>query len=174
MNYTISKKLAAKYFGIFHIISVVGPVAYRLQLPPKSKLHPVFLISQLKRIIGQHLVLTKTLKGLETMKDNCEHEAILENRIQSDQDQLVPQLLVKWKIRKSKDACWMNYFDFVNQFPDFRFGDKVVPNGDGIVIDEIMNPGPKAILLRVYYKKQFRNNKTRTDESAKRGHLAEY
>lgn len=53
----------------------------------------------------------------------------------------------------------MNYFDFVHQFPDFHLEDKAIPNGDSIVVDQIINPSAKAILLRVYYKKRVRNNK---------------
>lgn len=67
----------------------------------------------------------------------------------------------------------MNYFDFVHQFPDFCLEDKAIPNGDSIVIDQIMNPSPKAIPLRVYYNKRVKNNKTKAEEYAEKGHLAE-
>jgi len=45
-------RLAAKDFGAFCIIAKVGPVAYQLQLPPTSKLPPIFQISQLKKHVG--------------------------------------------------------------------------------------------------------------------------
>lgn len=50
----ICQKLAPKFFGPFPIIARVGAVAYELQLPPASRIHPVFHISQLKQHIGHH------------------------------------------------------------------------------------------------------------------------
>lgn len=39
------QKLSFKYFGPYHIIARVGQVAYRLKLPPASRIHPVLHVS---------------------------------------------------------------------------------------------------------------------------------
>jgi hypothetical protein len=45
-------KLSFKYFGPFKVLAQVGLVAYRLQLPPTSAIHPVVHVSQLKAATG--------------------------------------------------------------------------------------------------------------------------
>jgi hypothetical protein len=44
-----SNKLSYKYFGPYLITQRVGKVAYRLQLPASSQIHPVVHVSQMKK-----------------------------------------------------------------------------------------------------------------------------
>jgi hypothetical protein len=46
------QKLAPKFYGPYTILKHVGQVSYQLSLPSHSKLHPVFHVSCLKKVIG--------------------------------------------------------------------------------------------------------------------------
>lgn len=56
-----SHKLSPRYFGPFQVIQKIGATAFRLELPPKSKIHPVFHVSCLKKQLGHHVLPIPTL-----------------------------------------------------------------------------------------------------------------
>ena len=51
-------KLAPRYFGPFEVLERVGPVAFKLALPPHVKVHDLFHVSLLKRYVhgDSHIV----------------------------------------------------------------------------------------------------------------------
>jgi hypothetical protein len=72
-RFHIRGKLSPRYVGPYPIVSRVGRVAYRLELPPElTGVHPVFHVSQLrkcvvveKRVPAQALDVQETLEYLE-------------------------------------------------------------------------------------------------------------
>ena len=61
----VSPKLSAKYYGPFEVVERIGEVAYRLNLPPSSKIHPIFHVSLLKKAVGKYKVEEVLPTGLE-------------------------------------------------------------------------------------------------------------
>ncbi|GJQ99980.1 RNA-directed DNA polymerase, eukaryota, reverse transcriptase zinc-binding domain protein [Tanacetum coccineum] len=61
----IHQKLTAHFYGPFLIIDKIRNVAYKLQLPESSKIHPIFHVSLLKHVVGNHAVEPTLPQGLE-------------------------------------------------------------------------------------------------------------
>ena len=54
-------KLAPKFYGPYQIIRKISPATYELKLPDKSRIHNVFYVSNLKKLLGQHQSAQSTL-----------------------------------------------------------------------------------------------------------------
>ena len=52
MSGAAQSKLSKRFYGPFRISARMGPVAYKLELPEHSRIHPVFHCSPLKPFIG--------------------------------------------------------------------------------------------------------------------------
>jgi hypothetical protein len=58
-------KLAPKFYRPYHIIKRIGSMAYKLALPATSKIHLVFHVSCLKKVVGQHCRVQTILLELD-------------------------------------------------------------------------------------------------------------
>jgi hypothetical protein len=89
-----NQKLAFKFFGPYRVLARVGSVAYKFYLPSSSSVHPVFHVSQLKKLVGDPHQVTSELP------DHLFHwsvpEAILQRRSVMHGVRPVVQLLIKW------------------------------------------------------------------------------
>ena len=89
-------KLSAKFYGPFEVLARVGKRAFKLHLPEGSKVHPVFHISQLKKVVGNHEVTTEFPESIELpVLPMLEPEQILALRVIPLGEREVEQLLVK-------------------------------------------------------------------------------
>ncbi|KAF2287483.1 hypothetical protein GH714_000855 [Hevea brasiliensis] len=152
-------KLAARYFGPFQILERVGPVAYKLLLPVEARIHPVFHVSQLKLVIGNHPVVTELPKEMVVTENMVEPEKVLNwRRIIVDQYPVI-QILIQWKGKPEEEATWMNLVDIQNQFPSFNLEDKVGLSERGNDMDSKLQVGcngPRP--LRVYSRRNIKGN----------------
>ena len=44
-------KMSPRYYGLFEVLERIGPVAYKLALPPSTRAHNVFHVSLFKKYV---------------------------------------------------------------------------------------------------------------------------
>jgi hypothetical protein len=87
-------KLTFKYFGPYRVTARVGNVAYRLELPNSSRIHPVVHVSQLKMATGFKGAASSTLST--SLPEHSVPYRILQTRGLTKGNHLVQQVLVEW------------------------------------------------------------------------------
>lgn len=114
-------KLAFKFFGPYKILERIGKVAYKLDLPDSSAIHPVFHVSQLKNFVPDHSPVFSTLPVFpELDTGDPEPEEILERRLVKKGNAVVPQGLIKWKGIAADSATWEDINMLKERFPAAR------------------------------------------------------
>ncbi|KAB2609297.1 hypothetical protein D8674_012465 [Pyrus ussuriensis x Pyrus communis] len=112
-------KLQPRFYGPFQIISKLGAVVYKLQLPPNTKLHPVFHVSCLKKHLGPQ---TQTPVPLPVITDagilQDAPVAILDGRLNKKGNTAATEVLVQWQNHSKDDATWEPYHELELKFPE--------------------------------------------------------
>jgi len=85
-------------------------VAYRLELPPSSTVHPVFHVSQLKKAVGAHQSVT-----VEPPSDTAKR--IIQRRLLRQGTSSILQGLIKWSNLPELLATWEELEALRQQFP---------------------------------------------------------
>ncbi|KAL4579728.1 hypothetical protein LXL04_015892 [Taraxacum kok-saghyz] len=114
----VYQKLAPKFFGPFQILDRIGPVAYKLALPPTLKIHPVFHVSLLKKAIAGAAEASFP-DGLDlALEDIPVPHLVPESRQIREKGELVEQWLVQWQGQNEEEATWENADMVRGQFPE--------------------------------------------------------
>ncbi|XP_075099003.1 uncharacterized protein LOC142175896 [Nicotiana tabacum] len=113
-------KLSSKYYGPFLIIAKMGQVAYKLQLPPTSKVHHVFHVSLLKKKVGSKTVVQIVLPiSNEEGQFMVKPVVILQRQLVKKGNAASVTVLVQWPNLPPEDATWEDYAFLKSKFSGF-------------------------------------------------------
>lgn len=111
-------KLVPHFYGPFTIIRKVGEVAYELDLPRESRIHPVFHVSQLKPKLGSSSSVVPKLPLVDSNGVFYPKPVeILDRHSQPRNNRLFIELLVLWNRQIADDATWEEFHSLKNAYP---------------------------------------------------------
>ena len=98
----------------------MGQVAYRLDLPPNSKLHPTFHVSLLKKRIGSSIPVAGELPQFDQNGEiTWEPLRVLNMGTRKERGRTISTWLVQWKGLLVEDATWEDAHKVLAAFPAF-------------------------------------------------------
>lgn len=114
-----SQKLSPRFFGPYQILHRVGKVAYTLNLPATSRIHPTFHVSLLKPCPDATVSLYPLPEDWGSMDNPKEPFKILKRRSVQKHHRAVTEVLVQWKGESAEEATWELLYKLKQQFPFF-------------------------------------------------------
>jgi len=127
-------KLAARYFGPYQVVERLGAVAYRLQLPPKARIHDVFHVALLKKFVGVPPAAPMPLPAIFRGRVVPTPTKVVRARLNRDRW----ELLVQWEGLPAADATWEPIADFKERYPTFQLEDELFVGEKGNVVDSFV------------------------------------
>jgi len=114
------KKLNPRYVGPFEILERVGPIAYRLALPPSlARVHDVFHVSMLREYISDpsHVIKYESLQLQEDLTYEEIPVKLLDRKVQELRTKSIPLVKVLWRNHEIEEASWELEDDIRKKYP---------------------------------------------------------
>ncbi|KAL0556514.1 hypothetical protein IC582_005028 [Cucumis melo] len=114
-------KLSPRFVGPFEILERIGPVAYRLALPPSlSAVHDVFHVSMLRKYVPDpsHVVDYEPLEIDENLSYTEQPVEILAREVKTLRNKEIPLVKVLWRNHRVEEATWEREDDMRSRYPE--------------------------------------------------------
>ncbi|KAL0541249.1 hypothetical protein IC582_021291 [Cucumis melo] len=114
-------KLSPRFVGPFEILERIGPVAYRLALPPSlSAVHDVFHVSMLRKYVPDpsHVVDYEPLEIDENLSYVEQPVEVLAREVKTLRNKEIPLVKVLWRNHRVDEATWEREDDMKSRYPE--------------------------------------------------------
>ncbi|KAA0043380.1 pol protein [Cucumis melo var. makuwa] len=114
-------KLSPRFVGPFEILERIGPVAYRLALPPSlSTVHDVFHVSMLRKYVPDpsHVVDYEPLEIDENLSYAEQPVEVLAREVKTFRNKEIPLVKVLWRNHRVEEATWEREDDMRSRYPE--------------------------------------------------------
>ncbi|KAL0533473.1 hypothetical protein IC582_030313 [Cucumis melo] len=113
-------KLSPRFVGPFEILERIGPVAYRLALPPSlTTVHDVFHVSMLRKYVPDpsHVVDYEPLEIDENLSYVEQPVEVLAREVKTLRNRQIPLVKVLWRNHQVEEATWEREDDMRSRYP---------------------------------------------------------
>jgi hypothetical protein len=97
-------KLLFKFYGPFRVIKYISEVAYELELPQGTTVHPVFQVSKLRQALTSGTTASSTLPAMSNVISFP--VKVLVTRWRKKANRMVKQTLIQWSIGDTMSSTW--------------------------------------------------------------------
>ncbi|KAL0546071.1 hypothetical protein IC582_015976 [Cucumis melo] len=114
-------KLSPRFVGPFEILERIGPIAYRLALPPSlSTVHDVFHVSMLRKYVPDpsHVVDYEPLEIDENLSYVEQPIEVLAREVKTLRNKEIPLVKVLWRNHRVEEATWEREDDMRSRYPE--------------------------------------------------------
>ena len=136
MRFGSKGKLSPRYIGPYEIIEKIGPLAYRLALPPElSRIHDVFHVSMLRRYRSDpsHVIKDTEVEISDDLSYVEEPVRIVDRKMKQLRNREIPMVKVIWRNHGLEEATWetaermeRDYPQLFNDPGNLNFEDKIL------------------------------------------------
>ena len=89
------------------MLQKIGTMEYKLELPASSRVHQVFHVSCLKKVIGDKLPIQTIFPEIdEEGKIILQPETVTETRTRQLRNRSISEYLIKWKNLPTENSTW--------------------------------------------------------------------
>ncbi|XP_072962656.1 uncharacterized protein [Typha angustifolia] len=120
-------KLSPRYIGPYEILGRVGPVAYRVALPPDlAQIHNVFRVSVLRKYISDpsHVIHYEPVQLQQNLSYEEQPVKVLARRDKVLRTKVIPLVKILWRNHAVEEASWEREDEIRSKYPELFRGER--------------------------------------------------
>ncbi|KAL4032699.1 hypothetical protein IC575_005780 [Cucumis melo] len=121
LRFDKKRKLILRFVGPFEILERIGPLAYRLALPPSFyAVHDVFHVSMMRKYVTDpmHVVDFEPLQINKNLSYEEQPVDILARKVKMLRNRGIALVKVLWRNHEVEEATWERGEDMRAQYPE--------------------------------------------------------
>ena len=119
LRFVLKGKLTPRFIGPFRILQRVGPVAYKVDLPPQlAKVHDVFHVSLLRKADVDPARILPQVEVQEDLTLELRPIRILDQEVKELRSKKIPIVRILWRNAQIEEETWEREVEMRKKYPN--------------------------------------------------------